>query len=156
MLFRSAKAVVIWRAFKERIGHSVNPSMLFDLSSIISPNPDIDFSSLEIPFTKEEIDNIVQCMPNDKSPGPDGFNGAFLLKNWNIVKEQFYQLCFLFYEGSMDIHSINTAYITLIPKLANPETINDYRPISLVSITLKIITKLLANRMQQVIIPSVH
>ena len=130
--------------------------MLFDLSSLISPNPDIDFSNLEIPFTKEEIDNIVKCMPNDKSPGPDGFNGAFLKKCWNTVKEQFYQLCFQFYEGNLDIQSINTTYITLIPKLANPETINDYRPISLVSITLKIITKLLANRMRQVIITSIH
>ncbi|KAK1626732.1 hypothetical protein QYE76_001047 [Lolium multiflorum] len=36
-----------------------------------------DLSRLEIPFTKEEIDEVIHNMPNDKAPGPDGFNGQF-------------------------------------------------------------------------------
>jgi hypothetical protein len=52
--------------------------MLFNLSEIVLPNVDIDFSTLEAPFTRDEIDAIVKNMPTDKSPGPDGFNGAFL------------------------------------------------------------------------------
>jgi hypothetical protein len=72
------KAFVIWHSFKERVGQSLEPSMLFNLSEIVHPNSDIDFSSLEAPFSTEEIDGIVKNMPSDKSPGPDGFNGVFL------------------------------------------------------------------------------
>jgi len=62
----------------------------------------------------------------------------------------------MFHSGNLDLTSINTAYITLIPKVQNPEKAADYRPISLVSIGLKIITKILANRLQKVIIPLIH
>ena len=56
----------------------------------------------------------------------------------------------------MPIESINTAFITLIPKIPSLEVINDYRPISPVSIRLKFLTKLLANRLQNIIIALVH
>lgn len=46
---------------------------------------------------------------------------------------------------------MNTAYIALIPKKDNPQTTNDYRPIPLVSMPIKILTKLLANRAQKII-----
>ena len=90
----------------------------------------IDFAQLEVPFTTVEMDNIVKNMPTDKSPGPDGFN-AFLKKSWNTVKEQFYQLCHDFHVGTVNIESINTAYITLIPKTNYPIYVNDFRAISL-------------------------
>ena len=99
---------------------------------------------------------MIKEMPRDKSPGPYGFNGAFLKKSWNTVKDLFYKLCDRFYVGDLNIESINTAYVTLIPKIQDPESINDFRPISLVSISLKIITKLLANRLQKIILPIIH
>jgi hypothetical protein len=56
----------------------------------------------------------------------------------------------------VDIQSLNTAYITLIPKVANPMSANDFRPISLVSMAIKIITNIVANRVQKIIIPILH
>ena len=61
-----------------------------------------------------------------------------------------------FFVGNCDIQSINTAYITLIPKVANPENMNDFKPISLVSLPLKFFTKLLANRAQNIITSVIH
>jgi hypothetical protein len=147
------KAAILWTAFRNRMGKTELTEMKFDLASLITPQ---DLSRLEIPFTKEEIDEVVHNMPNDKAPGPDGFNGQFMKKYWHIMKNQFYDLCFSFYSGNLDIHSLNTAFITLIPKINSPETPSDFRPISLVSMALKIITKLLANRLQKEIIPLIH
>jgi hypothetical protein len=127
--------------------------MLFDLTEQMANN---DLMELEAPFTHQEIDDIIKYMPNDKSLGPDGFNGQFMKKSWDIIKHQFYHLCSAFHEGNLDLQSINTAFITLIPKIVCPETAADFRPISLVSMALKIITKLLANRLQKVIIPLIH
>jgi retron-type reverse transcriptase len=61
-----------------------------------------------------------------------------------------------FYNENIMLDSINTAYITLIPKKSTPMNMNDYRPISLVSLPLKFITKLMANRLQKDIIPILH
>jgi hypothetical protein len=95
-------------------------------------------------------------MPTDRSPGPDGFNGAFLKHCWTFIKEEFYKLCFAFHAGNLDIQSINSAFITLIPNKNSPKYVNDYKPISLVSSALKFLTKILANRMLKVIIPAIH
>ena len=97
------KAAIIWNSYKARIGISDRPTMSFNLDSLISPNTTVNFRSLEEPFTKEEIDGIVNCMPNDRAPGPDGFNGAFLKKCWPIVKENFYNLCEEFHTGTLDL-----------------------------------------------------
>ena len=56
-----------------------------------------------------------------------------------------------FYEGKFSLENINGSLITLIHKMISPEGPGDFRPISLVSVPIKIITKLLVNRLQAVI-----
>jgi len=128
--------------------------MLFDLQHLITPTEGLEV--LSIPFTREEIDKVVKEMPSDKSPGPDGFNGLFLKSCWHIIKEDIYSLCFQFYEGDLNLESINMGNITLIPKIGSPESINDFRPITLLNCVLKLITKILANRLQKVILKIIH
>ena len=78
------------------------------------------------PFSIEDIDSVIKQMAADKAPGPDGFNGVFLKSCWEIVKKDFYNLCFDFFNGYLDLQSINNSHITLIPKTNNPTTtIND-------------------------------
>jgi retron-type reverse transcriptase len=54
------------------------------------------------------------------------------------------------------MHSINGSYVTLIPKNSSPASVSDYRPISLLNTSVKVLTKLLANRLQHVITKLVH
>jgi hypothetical protein len=147
------KAAIIWESYKERLGVSENAQMHINLENIIHPR---DLAHLDTPFTREEIDDVIKEFPTDKAPGPDGFNGKFMKRCWQIIKEDFYKLIDDFYNEKINLESINTAFITLIPKVADPENMNDFRPISLVSLPLKIITKLMANRMQKEIISLVH
>lgn len=109
-----------------------------------------------MPFTQEEIDLVIKRMPNDKAPGPDGFNGLFLKKCWQFVREDFYQLCNDFHAERVNMESINTSYITLVPKKESPEIVNDFHPISLMNISLKVLTKILADRLQLFILRAVH
>lgn len=74
----SAKTKLIWDEFKARLGTSEFERMLFDLDSLLHCHPDL--SSLEAPFSYQEIDDIVKHLPLDKSPGPDGFSNEFLEK----------------------------------------------------------------------------
>ena len=61
-----------------------------------------------------------------------------------------------FHARNVNLESINTSFITLIPKKEVPLSPNDFRPIYLLNGVLKIITKLLDNRLQRVILQMVH
>ena len=95
-------------------------------------------------------------MSADRAPGPDGFNGVFLKSCWHIIKHDFYKLCNQFFDGNLNLESINDGFITLIPKNNAPSSVNDYHPITLLNYYLKVITKLLANRLQRVILRIIH
>jgi len=56
-----------------------------------------------------------------------------------------------FFEEEICLRTINTSHITLIPKKDGPSTAADYRPISLLNTSFKLITKVLANRLQKII-----
>lgn len=47
--------------------------------------------------------------------------------------------------------SINSSFIALIPKSESPNEIDDFRPISLVGLLYKIVTKILSPRLSEVI-----
>lgn len=124
--------------------------MKFDLQQIIKKIADLD--QLTTPFTKEEIDSVIREMPTDRASGLDGFTGIFLKSCWHIIMEDFYKLCDQFFEGGLKLESVNEGFITLIPKIASPATVNDFHPITLLNCCLKVITKLLANRLQKIIL----
>jgi hypothetical protein len=103
--------------------------MYIDLHQLLQAYMNLE--SLEVPFSKEEIGRTISQLPNDKSLGPDGFNGEFLKKCWHLTTEDFYNLCADFYEENLCLRSINSSYITLIPKNDHPSSPSDFRHISL-------------------------
>ena len=48
------------------------------------------------------------------------------------------------------LESINTTFISLIPKIQNPRKVLDFRPISLCNVFYKLISKVLVNRLKLV------
>lgn len=141
-------------AFKERLGVSSFQGMNFNLPTLIHADPDL--SSLVTPFSNEEVDSVIRHLPSDKAPGPDGFNTDFLKKCWSIICQDFYNLCSAFHNDSICLQSLNGSNITLIPKHDNAIKVSDFRPISLLNTSIKILTKLLANRLQLVMPRLIH
>lgn len=146
------KAAILWSSFRDRIGMTENTEQYFDINHLAK---ECNLDDLEKSFTKEEIDEVIKHMPNDKPLGLDGFNVHFMKKCWSIIEDKFYKFINDFLAEQIDLAPINSAFIALIPKKDNPENPNDFRPISMVSMPIKILTKLLANRAQQIIIPLV-
>lgn len=55
-----------------------------------------------------------------------------------------------FHRNGKVVKDLNKTFITLILKCGHPESLRDFRPISLVSLMYKIFAKVLANRLKPV------
>jgi hypothetical protein len=148
------KTKILYEVFKKRLGTSDFTSMGFDLNTLIQATEDL--SCLESPFTEEEVSSIVASLPSGKSPGPDGFNTDFMKKCWSVISSDSHAICSSFYDGTICMQSINGSYITLLPKNSSPVSVNDYMSISLLNSSVKLLTKILANRLQKVITKLIH
>jgi hypothetical protein len=96
----------------------------------------------------QEIEKVIKEMPSEKAPDLDGFIGSFYKKCWTIIKDDVTQAIMSFFNNhTVKLHLINTAHITLLPKMQDAAALSDYRPISLINSFVKILTKLLANRL---------
>lgn len=150
----TSKEEIIWNEFRQRLGISEFQNFSIEPAELLLPSDQLHH--LEAPFTLEEIDAVVKSLPSNKSPGPDGFNNEFTKAAWPVIKYDFYKICQDFYSHNVCLESINTSFITLIPKMDDPRSVGDFRPISLLNTSMKIITKILANRLQPSVIPLIH
>lgn len=129
------------------------PGMKFGYleSQFWSPNDkvtDLENSLLISPFSPEEIKQAVFASDPSGAPGPDGFTFLFYHKFWDLVQSDVVLLCKGFHQQTLDLHKINKSIICLIPKEQDAQTINKFRPISLVNCSFKIISKVLTNRLE--------
>ena len=86
-----------------------------------------------------------------KAPGPDGLHPGFFQKCWptvgaSVVKE----VRQIFSSGRVPEY-LNRTLISLIPKCLGPETLSQFRPISLCNTVYKIVTKILVSRLRPII-----
>ncbi|GKB40474.1 RNA-directed DNA polymerase, eukaryota [Tanacetum coccineum] len=105
---------------------------------------------LERPFEYVEIKNAVWSCGEDKASGPDGFTFRFIRHFWNLIRDDFIKAVKHFETEKSIARGCNSSFISLIPKVSNPLLPQDFRPISLVGCYYKVLSKLLANRLESV------
>ncbi|PNX58846.1 cysteine-rich receptor-like protein kinase, partial [Trifolium pratense] len=103
------------------------------------------------PFSEAEVKQAVWECDSYKSPGPDGINFGFIKDFWVDLRGDIMRFLIDFHRNGRLSKGINATFIALIPKTDNPQRLNDFRPISLVGSLYKILAKVLANRLRQVI-----
>lgn len=113
--------------------------------AVISGNDNLRLTG---PVSNKEIKLAMKQLGSHKPPGPDGLEGFFFIKYWEHVGSSVVKLVKDFFQtGALDPR-LNKTYIALIPKKTWPNTIKDYRPINLCNFSMKIITKIIANRLR--------
>lgn len=80
--------------------------------------------------------------------GLDGMPPIFYKFFWHVVGEDITTVVLRALNSSIVPESINTTFISLIPKIKSPKKVLDFRPVSLCNVVYKLIAKLVANRLK--------
>eukprot|EP00253_Pinus_taeda_P014791 PITA_14791 len=102
---------------------------------------------LSIPITKDEVESAMKNMGKDKSPGPDGWTIELFLHFFDLIGSEITEVVEESRLKGEIYRPFNSTFIALIPKKDEPETFEDFRPISLCNCIYKIIAKVIASRL---------
>jgi hypothetical protein len=107
--------------------------------------------NLDAPFTAEDVRKAAFSIGDYKAPGPDGLHAIFYKQFWNICGEDITQEILQALNSGQIPDGWNDTTVVLIPKVENPELITQFCPISLYNVIYKIIYKMLALRLKQIL-----
>jgi len=147
------------KKYFENVYKSENPSIK-DIVDFISLNDDGETPKLtegstqlcEGPFSLQECSDAIKTMPNNKTPGTDGFPTEFykcFIQDLGEYLIRSFQ--YSYHHGKLSVDQ-RRAIINLIPKKdKDPLHIGNWRPISILNTDYKIIAKCLALRLKKVL-----
>ena len=105
-------------------------------------------AQLSRPLEIQELVAALQGMQGRRAPGIDGLSVEFYKAFWDIFAKD---LLDVFNEslasGSMPTSTCRRAVITLLPKKGNLQDIKNWRPVSLLCVDYKLLSKLFASRL---------
>lgn len=121
--------------------------------SLTEPKLDeIEKQSCEGTITDYECKLAIQGMKNNKSPGSDGLTAEFYKLYWNDIKDHYINSINYSYENGSLTELQKQGIITLLPKKDKDTlSIDNWRPISLLNVDYKISTKVISNRIKNVL-----
>ena len=140
--------------YKENNSHS--SSFLEDLTEVL-------ILTEELPMVGEgrieynECFNVLQSFPKNKTPGNDGLTIEFYVAFWSLIGKPLVDCINHSYEFGELSSSQKQATVTLIEKKGkDKQVIKNWRPISLINVDAKIISKVLAKRLEKVLPNLIH
>lgn len=101
--------------------------------------------------TTEEITKVFFKLNPNKAPGPDGLSSAFYKAPWGFLGSEVVISIKQFFQSAFLPRATNSTILSLVPKFPGATTIKDYRPISCLNNTYKVISRLLVSRLKPIL-----
>ncbi|KAJ4446233.1 hypothetical protein ANN_12927 [Periplaneta americana] len=103
---------------------------------------------LQLPITEEEILRAIETAPKNSAPGPDGLTYQLYKMQWNLIKDTLVDLFNYIFDRGIVVEGFSDGIVILLPKVTNPRTVSEYRPITLLNTDYKLFMKILACRVK--------
>lgn len=146
VVHEEAKAQAIFQHFNGILGFHEQRTAWLDFTRLQIPT--VDMHDSDHCFSEEEIWTVIQELPLDKAPGPDGFTGLFYRYAWPVIKHDIMRAFHALWSlDGRSLYLVNQAYMVLLQKKEDAASVGDYRPISLIHSFSKLFTKVLATRL---------
>ena len=91
---------------------------------------------------------LLHSFKKDRSPSPDGWPVEFCLHFFDLLGEELLSAVDFTRVFGCILPSLNSTFLTLIPKKEKPSSFADFRPISLCNLLYKLISKVIAMRLK--------
>ncbi|CAI5956546.1 unnamed protein product [Closterium sp. NIES-65] len=104
--------------------------------------------TLEADWSEAEVQQAFKALANGKSPGKDGLPKELFEKNWDVLGGEFLKMAQNFSETASLPASIKEAVTILLHKKGDKDNLDNYRPITLLNFTYKVLARVVANRMK--------
>lgn len=100
------------------------------------------------PLTQEELSIAIKQLPAGKAPGVDSIPAEFYQAMWGDIDLDIFNFVSKSISQSHIAANLNISKIALLPKSEDRSRIQNFRPISLLNTSYKIVAKVYANRMK--------
>ena len=100
-------------------------------------------------ITEQEIKDTIKLLKVNKSPGDDGIVSEFYKEYFYLIRKEFSLVLKHIFATNTLFSSQYNAILTLLYKKGVREDIRNWRPISLLNVDYKIITKILDERLKK-------
>lgn len=124
------------------------PTSPYPHRGMFPPIPPSSLAALNATVSLEEVKRALFDMQPLKAPGKDGIHALFYQSQWDVVGSSLHRLVQKVMDGEPMEEGLNNTVIALIPKVPQPTTIKEFRPISLCSVVYKLVTKILSSRIK--------
>ena len=112
---------------------------------------DVDRKQCDLDISSDELRSIIQNLKRRKSPGIDGLTYEFYQTFWNKLEPIYIKMLNETFQKKILPDSTKKALLTLLYKRGDRSLLSNYRPLSITNCDYKILTFVLANRLQKVI-----
>ena len=134
--------------FTEQMVQTMNGDELSLLPRLTSEQ----HNACDLPLSESELKQAVFGMRSSSSPGPDGFTAPFYKVFWLEIKNLLLQAIREIERDESMPPEMHASITILIPKKGkDPKKVENLRPISLLNVVYKIVTKTIATRLAKVI-----
>ncbi|CAI6012418.1 unnamed protein product [Closterium sp. NIES-65] len=105
-------------------------------------------AGLAADWTEEEVKQAFKALADGKSPGKDGLPKELFERQWDVLGKEFLRMAQSFSVSATIPASIKEAITILLHKKGEKDNLDNYRPITLLNFTYKVLARVVANRMK--------
>ncbi|CAI6012695.1 unnamed protein product [Closterium sp. NIES-65] len=106
---------------------------------------------LQEDWTEAEVKRALKEMADNKSPGKDGLPKELFEQHWDVLGKHLKELVQSFTSSSSLPTSVKDAVTILLHKKGAKEQLENYRPITLLNFSYKVLARVLASRIKKVL-----